>query len=337
MKLTKIYTGVLFALAFCTCGIAGAQTTVVTLADAAADYVESLSAVDAEPDVDADPTPFPAGWTYLVSDTASGGSERELAALAGVGNGGNTGFGTEGSGFQIPAVLGNQNLGEQFEVFGDGFDGNGGNVPTGNEGVVGVDLLMVPGFVNEADPQLEEGELGDSFVIARYTISAAEASGAVAETGSITGNFRDLVARDPINANQGGSVDVFIYQNGNVLFSVDRPNDIANGGMLLQADGTFNITGLTFAAGDTIDFIVGNNENVGGDETALQASISVESSGGGVLLGDCDCNGVINFDDIGPFIGFLSSDDFKAEADTDESGEINFADIPSFISILSGS
>ena len=46
MKLTKIYTGMLVALAFSTCGTAGAQT-VTTIADPAADFVEAICLIDA--------------------------------------------------------------------------------------------------------------------------------------------------------------------------------------------------------------------------------------------------------------------------------------------------
>ena len=70
------------------------------------------------------------------------------------------------------------------------------------------------------------------------------------------------------------------------------------------------------------------------EEVTALASVADSSP---VLLGDADCNGVVNFDDIGPFIALLSSDDFKAEGDTNEDGEINFSDISSFISILAGS
>ena len=320
MKLTKIYTGVLFASAFLICGSVGAQ--IVTIADAAGDFVDSLSAIDAEP------TALPEGWTYLGSDASSGGVELDLEVLPGLGNADNTGFGTTegGNGFNIPAVVGNVNLADEYEVFLDGFNGNPPNIPTGNEGVVGEDLLMVPGT---QDPT--------AFVIARYTISAADVTGATAGTGSITGSFRDLVAAATSNANNGGSIDVFVLQNDTVLFSVDRDNDVANAGTLTQADGTFNLTGLTFAAGDTISFVVGNNENVGGDETALQAAITVDTSGAiPFVLGDASLNGVVDFDDIAPFITILANDTFLAQADIDGSTVVDFDDIAGFIQILAG-
>ena len=59
-------------------------------------------------------------------------------------------------------------------------------------------------------------------------------------------------------------------------------------------------------------------------------------AGAGVLLGDVDLNGVVNFADIPAFIAVLSGGRFQAEADCDENGTVNFLDIPAFIAILSG-
>ena len=53
-----------------------------------------------------------------------------------------------------------------------------------------------------------------------------------------------------------------------------------------------------------------------------------------VILGDCDQNGVVDFSDIGAFVGVLSSGTFLAQADCDQDGELTFADIPPFVAIL---
>jgi len=53
------------------------------------------------------------------------------------------------------------------------------------------------------------------------------------------------------------------------------------------------------------------------------------------LLGDVDQNGAVNFLDIGPFIGLLSSGLYQVEADINEDGEVNFLDIGPFIGLLS--
>ena len=53
------------------------------------------------------------------------------------------------------------------------------------------------------------------------------------------------------------------------------------------------------------------------------------------LLGDVNRDGIVNFLDIAPFIGVLSTlGDDQAEADTNEDGIVNFLDIAPFIQIL---
>ena len=52
------------------------------------------------------------------------------------------------------------------------------------------------------------------------------------------------------------------------------------------------------------------------------------------LLGDCNLDGVVDFFDIAPLIGLLTSSDYLAEADCNEDGDVNFLDIAPFIAIL---
>ena len=54
-------------------------------------------------------------------------------------------------------------------------------------------------------------------------------------------------------------------------------------------------------------------------------------------VGDVNCDGAIDFADIGPFITALSSSDFTPKADIDGNGLVNFADIAPFIALLAGS
>ena len=55
------------------------------------------------------------------------------------------------------------------------------------------------------------------------------------------------------------------------------------------------------------------------------------------LLGDSSLNGVVNVEDIGPFIAVLQTGSFLAQADCNQDGVVDFSDIPTFISILTGS
>ena len=55
-----------------------------------------------------------------------------------------------------------------------------------------------------------------------------------------------------------------------------------------------------------------------------------------VLKGDVNLNGVVNFQDIPPFISELIEGDYQLEADCDCNDVVNFMDIPVFINILIG-
>ena len=55
------------------------------------------------------------------------------------------------------------------------------------------------------------------------------------------------------------------------------------------------------------------------------------------LLGDVNTDGIVNFLDIAPFIGVLSTPgSFQAEADVNQDGAVSFLDIAPFIGVLSG-
>ena len=64
---------------------------------------------------------------------------------------------------------------------------------------------------------------------------------------------------------------------------------------------------------------------------SVNPSLSVT---GGVLKGDVDLSGTVDFADIGPFIAALQGGVFVAQADCDCSTVVDFGDIPAFIAIL---
>ena len=55
------------------------------------------------------------------------------------------------------------------------------------------------------------------------------------------------------------------------------------------------------------------------------------------ILGDCNQDGVVNFFDIAPFIGYLKTGDYLEEADCNQDGAVKFLDIAPFIAILTTS
>lgn len=74
----------------------------------------------------------------------------------------------------------------------------------------------------------------------------------------------------------GDSVTVSVYHNATQLFTKTGSADT-----LTEANGTFDISGVTVAADDTISFVVNANANLNADETALRGTIALVKSTGG--------------------------------------------------------
>ena len=213
------------------------------IADAADDWVDANS--------------LPAGWTYWTADQASSGNETALNSNEDIGNAGNRGFGPATSGLK-GGVLGSAAAGNEFEIFSDGF--------AGHAAIEGEDLLLHPVANNSAN----------EFVIARYTVSAADV--AIGTSATISGHFRDLVGGT--TGNSGNSVQVFVYLNSSPEFAAT-----GSSGRLSQSNGSFEFD-LTIAENDEISFVVGRNGHWGGDETALQATIEVEPAASEPVIAD---------------------------------------------------
>jgi hypothetical protein len=166
-----------------------------------------------------------------------------------VGNAGNVGYGGGANTYNLAAVLGTASGPNGFKIFNDG------NL---NAGEPGVDVLVHPG-----DPVLLGGG-GRPFVILRYTVDPIDVEDFGAQA-RIVGSVRELIP-------SGDSVEVSVFQNGNPLFSAT-----GMGSTLPQSNGTFSIA-TTVAGLDTISFVVGIRGDLGGDETAIRASIALSTA-----------------------------------------------------------
>ena len=121
----------------------------------------------------------------------------------------------------------------------------------------------------------------------------------------------------------------FEFRAGGYTFTLT--GDTA-GGSPVTSSGTF--AGLTNAAA------YANNQSEGPDLALAIDSISITQAADApipVLLGDCNFDGTVNFLDISPFIGLLTSGVYVEQADCNEDGFVNFLDISPFIGILSSS
>ena len=121
--------------------------------------------------------------------------------------------------------------------------------------------------------------------------------------------------------------------------NVTRPGFVNPDTGVAAQPAEVDLTALAnFDAASTSVFLA--PDNVAGSNRWSVAAIVVDVTGGtsdGVLLGDVDLSGEVDFSDIAPFIEVLSSNGSQAEADVDQSGTVDFGDIGPFIQILSGS
>ena len=134
--------------------------------------------------------------------------------------------------------------------------------------------------------------------------------------------------------------------NGDLGGVVDATGDFVIGTFVADASGiqTFscsatrgvNLPQDQFIVGESID--ISANKPAGANvasTTQINALQLRNLSVGDVVLGDANCDGIVNFLDISPFIQLLTNGPFKAEADINESGTVDFLDIAPFIGILS--
>ena len=230
------------------------------------------------------------------------------------------------------------------DVNGDGFDDVIIGAPGFGHGESYVVFGNDSGFSASLDLRALDGSNG--FVI--NGIDYGDRSGtSVSSAGDVNGDgIDDLIIGTGFadrngNINVGESYVVF-GQSGGFASSLDLNTlDGTNGFTINGIDGGdrsgFSVSSAGDVNGDGIyDVIIGAGfADPNGNSSAGESYVvfgRAESSG--VLKGDVDIDGDIDFDDIGPFIAVLQSGVFQAEVDCDCNGEIEFADIPAFIAIL---
>lgn len=100
---------------------------------------------------------------------------------------------------------------------------------------------------------------------------------------------------------------------------------------------TLNLDTTGLPDGDyTITLEDSNQSFRASDGTFIAANNDLSFTVSSILIGDVNLDGVVDFLDISPFIGVLSSGLFQVEADCDGNGTVDFLDISAFIAILSG-
>ena len=138
--------------------------------------------------------------------------------------------------------------------------------------------------------------------------------------------FDDLIVglRGPLVDPTRGSARVFSGSDGSILYNFEGDSSADAFGDSVSGAGDVNGDGVA-------DFIVGadfGGANNGGYARVFVSQITP------LLLGDCNQDGEVNFEDIPAFITILQAGAFLAEADVNQDDEVTFSDIPAFIAIL---
>ena len=190
-----------------------------------------------------------------------------------------------------------------------------------------------------------------------------DSSGTLEIEGNTPGSNADSVSVFTGDALVSGSADIFLAAGSDGTVISDLPpsllgdGDEVNGvlgvgqihnhlGFILSEElaSTDAAVGLLLqfstviaSTGEVVDsepfFLIFNN---GLDEEVFEGDALAAFGLTEILLGDVNQDGAVDFLDISPFIGLLSSGEFQAEADIDDSGVVDFLDISPFIVILGG-
>ena len=101
-----------------------------------------------------------------------------------------------------------------------------------------------------------------------------------------------------------------------------------------QVEGADGGGGRLLFRTDTTTFI-GNSGNLGSGSRNFRFLVSgpVDT---GIILGDIDGDGDVDFEDIPGFIALITGGGLQAEGDIDGDGDVDFEDIPLFIDIITG-
>ena len=150
-----------------------------------------------------------------------------------------------------------------------------------------------------------------------------------------------LTYAHPVN----GSRPLFLFEdvNGNEFISID-PYALSDTPYDFQTNYQ-GILGFVLPAvladidADHIDLATlfqGDDFYLNTDPTISSFVLAGDAAVQEILLGDVNRDGIVNFQDISPFIGLLSAGSFLEEADCNQDGVVDFQDIASFITILAG-
>ena len=202
-------------------------------------------------------------------------------------------------------------------------------------------------------------EPGEAITATLMDVTVTDLNGNDANDVSVTfDGFNNVILY--FVANDGDSGEV-ADGDGNLIFEFNGSLDpLENGGMPDVNDPTlfeFGVAGEA-SAGTAINnarvdvsavmpsilVVAGTEYSGAGAPTEpnririddLGVQFTVEVKGGGLLLGDVNCDGEVNLLDVAPFVDLLIGGGFEPKADINQDGFVDLLDVSPFVKILTG-
>ena len=144
---------------------------------------------------------------------------------------------------------------------------------------------------------------------------------------NVSSNFIDELAAFTLH---GG---IFEANNGSGVFLDAGYSALNDGFEWGRID--FNVvgTGSTTITGKAGDGLIVNGNSIV-DAAFTTATINSKSS---LIVGDINCDGLVNLLDVDPFVDLLSNNEFEPKADINQDGELDLLDVAPFVNLLSSS
>jgi len=180
----------------------------------------------------------------------------------------------------------------------------------------------------DTDPSLDRGEYPNAIVSATIEFE----SGIVSEidfSGGVVTILRD---------SGGGGIFLQDASQGSTFLIYDLGNPFDSDALVADPETQFTASPDSLIALDEpeLGLVFSFGEVDLGEEVVPMVFAVIAPQTDSVVLGDCNLDGAVTFEDIPAMIQTLRGGDYLEQADCNEDREVNFADIPSFIGFLMG-
>lgn len=127
------------------------------------------------------------------------------------------------------------------------------------------------------------------------------------------------------------ATQTYTYENGSTEDFADPMT--VNGTFLDNSFQNFGVPITGTGSMLTLTFSFGGN---GGNEVIAFNNMLVEGDAGSDLVGDVNCDGVVDLLDVAPFVEAVSNSELDSKADIDGSGADDLLDVAPFVDLLIG-